>query len=48
MISDAGAVTPVAKGTAKITLRGTTGTVGSPDTDGLGQFAEIEFTVTIN
>jgi hypothetical protein len=43
----AGTVTPVSRGTTKITVTGTTGVQGTPHDDGLGQSAKIEYTVTV-
>ena len=42
-----GTVTPVSRGSATFTVRGTTGVVGTPDNDGLGQYAEIEYSITV-
>ncbi len=42
-----GAVTPVSRGNAVFTITGTTGEVNNTDTDGLGQSAKIEVSVTI-
>lgn len=42
-----GTLTPKARGTTTVTATGTTGVQGTPDDDGLGQYAMIEFTVTV-
>ena len=46
-ITTAGLVTPVSRGRATITVTGTTGTQGTPDTDGLGQSAKLDYSITI-
>ena len=45
--TDGGLLTGAGRGTTTVTMRGTTGTQGTPHDDGLGQFAEIVFTVTV-
>ena len=42
-----GAVVPVSRGTTTITVTGATGAQDNTDTDGLGQSAEIKYTVTV-
>ena len=45
-VNDQGVVAPAGRGNAVITVKGTTGD-GDDDTDGLGQFAEIKYNVTV-
>ena len=42
-----GTLTGVGRGTTTVVMTGTTGEINNTDTDGLGQFATITFTVTV-
>jgi hypothetical protein len=45
---EAHVLTAEGRGSTTVTVRGITGVQGTPDSDGLGQYAEIVFTVVVN